>query len=229
MIIYKAINKINSKVYIGQTVSPLKKRIANHLVAKNGLFPAALQKYGIQSFEISIIDQASSKEILETKERYWISQYNCKAPAGYNLTDGGDGGFKRCEETCNKMSMAMTGKHPNEETRKKLSAAVIGEKNPNWGKFGENNPLFGRKRPDTGARNKLWVGDKNPMWGRYHTEETRRKISEAEIGEKNHNWGKIGKENPMFGKTGRKCPNFGRKRPDVAIRNKLRSAAIRRL
>ena len=182
MIIYKAINKINSKVYIGQTINSLEKRIVMHLRTKSGAFPAALQKYGIQSFEFLIIDQAASKEILEAKERYWILQYKSKSPNGYNLTDGGDGGFKICEETCKKLSDAHKGKHPTEETRKKISASMLGKKHPD--RAGKNSPSFGKKRPDTAARNKIGVGDKSPMWGKHPSEETRRKLSELRTGEK---------------------------------------------
>jgi len=45
----------------------------------------------LQSFVISVIDEADSKEILCEKEKYWIKFYDCKSPKGYNLTDGGDG------------------------------------------------------------------------------------------------------------------------------------------
>ena len=43
------------------------------------------------------------------------------------------------------------GKHPSEETRKKLSESHKG----------------------------LFCGDKNPMYGRHHTEEAKRKMREA--------------------------------------------------
>lgn len=35
-----------------------------------------------------------------------------------------------------------------------------------------------------------YVGEKNPMYGKHHTEETKKKQSDAQNGEKNHNWGK---------------------------------------
>jgi len=67
MIIYKAENRINGKIYIGQTTASLKKRIAGHLweTHKNQVFSNALRKYGIQSFNFSIIDSASSQEVLD--------------------------------------------------------------------------------------------------------------------------------------------------------------------
>lgn len=55
------------------------------------------------------------------------------------------------------------GKKASKETRKKLSIARSGEKNPMYGKKGKDNPLFGRKRSkevirkisETRLRNKL--------------------------------------------------------------------------
>ena len=37
-----------------------------------------------------------------------------------------------------------SGKHLSEETRKKISLSLSGEKNPNFGKH-ETHPMFGRK------------------------------------------------------------------------------------
>jgi hypothetical protein len=57
MIIYKATNKINGKIYIGQTINSLKyrsnqhKRDANRLSKRNYYFTNAIVKYGFEAFE----------------------------------------------------------------------------------------------------------------------------------------------------------------------------------
>ena len=191
LIIYKVVNKINGKIYIGQTIYSLEKRIAQHLCAK-GYRPLSLafRKYDIQAFEFSIIDSASSQEFLDAKEIYWIEKYNSKIPNGYNITNGGESanGYKHNAETIEKMSKAHKGKHHEEETkrkiskatknrmrdpeeRKKMSVSQIGENNSMFGKTGEKNPMFGR------------TGNKNPMFGKpsiwkgkHLPEETRRKM-----------------------------------------------------
>lgn len=57
MIIYKATNKFNGKIYIGQTINSLEyrsnqhKRDANRVNKKNYYFINAIAKYGFQEFE----------------------------------------------------------------------------------------------------------------------------------------------------------------------------------
>ena len=95
MIIYKATNKINGKIYIGQTTQTLSRRISNHksdaLLKKiNTRFASAIRNYGIENFEFEEIDSANTKEELNRKEKYWIKKYESnKSDIGYNETDGG--------------------------------------------------------------------------------------------------------------------------------------------
>ncbi len=103
VIVYKAQNKINGKIYIGITKRSLNARMAAHLQRSNSALYSALKKYGLQSFYISVIDTAESWTVLCEKERYWIAFYSCISPNGYNLTAGGEGLFAPSPETLNKM------------------------------------------------------------------------------------------------------------------------------
>ena len=91
MFIYKYTNKINGKVYIGQTVD-LDSRLKSHLKsAKRGnkdAFHCAIRKYGIESFTYEVIDGALSSSELNYKEQHYIHLYNSLAPNGYNLRLG---------------------------------------------------------------------------------------------------------------------------------------------
>lgn len=109
-IIYKAINKINNKTYIGQTIRTLEERKKEHSHPKKGkiyLFQRAIMKYGFENFEWNIIDYAFSQEELNIKEMCWISIYeSSNIKKGYNLTIGGEFGkltgeaeTKRCENS----------------------------------------------------------------------------------------------------------------------------------
>lgn len=113
-IIYKALNIINGKAYIGKTIYTLEKRKNSHLVcARNGdnqVFYHAIRKYGENNFTWSIIDYGSSHEELVEKEIHWISFYrsyiHSKESNGYNMTTGGEGciGYKHTDESKKEMS-----------------------------------------------------------------------------------------------------------------------------
>lgn len=170
MIIYKVRNKINGKCYIGQTVRSLDERMYWHIYsARTGptsFIHRALRKYGIQSFECSVIDVADSKESLTEKEIYWIQILNTKIPNGYNMTDGGIGGANNkgkphSKETIRKMSELKKGnsnpffgKHHSEKIKEKMSMARKGNQ---YGLGHKHTEEFKKQRAEA------WRGDKNPM------------------------------------------------------------------
>lgn len=90
--IYKITNKINGKIYIGQS-SNIDERWKNHLKTKdNTHFHNALQKYGKDSFKWEIIeDNLNDSKIRFEREKFWISFYKSNI-TGYNMTSGGDQG-----------------------------------------------------------------------------------------------------------------------------------------
>ena len=57
-LIYKFTNKINNKVYIGQTTQTIEQRTNKHLsqLDDNTYFHRALKKYGINNFDIEVIE-----------------------------------------------------------------------------------------------------------------------------------------------------------------------------
>jgi len=153
MFIYLITNKVNGKRYVGLTVKTLRKRIINHLCAQTCI-GSALRKYGLDLFDLSIIDNAEDAKSLYEKEQHWIRFYGCKEPNGYNMTDGGEGtiGMKYSEESKRKISESAKGnkkwlgKIHTEESKRKMSIARKG---------------------------------KQPRLGCKHTEETKKKLSES--------------------------------------------------
>lgn len=91
--IYKITNQLNGKSYIGQSIH-IEQRWIEHQYnsSKCSLLRYALQKYGIQNFTFEVIEECSQDE-LDEKEIYWISYYGT-FENGYNLTRGGNSGFK---------------------------------------------------------------------------------------------------------------------------------------
>ena len=114
MIIYKATNLVNGKVYVGQTVNTLKYRKEQHWreaicpSRKNVHFHNALLKYGIDNFEFEIIDRARDVDELNKKESYWIDYYNSTdSRYGYNKDSGGKSGGFKSQETKEKIKDAV--------------------------------------------------------------------------------------------------------------------------
>ncbi len=156
MVIYKIENKINGLIYIGQTKADLNARITQHVRMHKHYIQRALKKYGLESFTVSVIDEAFTKETIDEKEKHWIRFYDCRSPKGYNCTGGGDGNdTPRSEETKRRMSIVkmgknhpMYGKHHTDESNQKRREAMMGEKNHNYGKdfSGSNSPSYGKHR-----------------------------------------------------------------------------------
>lgn len=94
--IYKFTNKINNKIYIGQTTQTLEQRVNKHLQQINDgtYFHRALKKYGIDNFEVEIIESSIPLIELDKREIYWIKHYDSYylSNKGYNLTKGGQWG-----------------------------------------------------------------------------------------------------------------------------------------
>lgn len=115
MIIYKITNKLNGKIYIGQTTQKLSDRWSDHTrpcsgYHKNNLVVAlAIRKYGKENFIVEQIDEAASLEELNIKEITYIKALNCLSPNGYNLELGGDSKFCH-SETKVKISEKLKGR-----------------------------------------------------------------------------------------------------------------------
>jgi hypothetical protein len=103
-IIYAILNTITGEQYIGQTVGSLKKRWKHHRrrarIGATEILCHVICKYGKEAFILRIIDEASSREELNTKEVRWILELNTFVPGGYNMTLGGGGasGYRRVKK-----------------------------------------------------------------------------------------------------------------------------------
>lgn len=91
MYIYKTINLINNKIYIGQSSREINESLDYY--GSGILLNQAIKKYGRQNFLKVIIDLADSKHELNEKEKYWIKILNANEKTiGYNIAEGGTGG-----------------------------------------------------------------------------------------------------------------------------------------
>ena len=101
--IYKITNKIDGKIYIGQTIEkdPFR-RIRRHFqqVKTKGIsyLKRSINKYGKDNFEIDILFCCLDSIYINDMEKYFISYYNCQIPNGYNIKSGGEQGGSLPEE-----------------------------------------------------------------------------------------------------------------------------------
>lgn len=130
-IIYMHKNKINNKIYIGQTCqSPEKRWGQNGIGYKRQIyFYNAIQKYGWDNFEHIILKKNLTLEQANYWESYYIALYHSNNRLyGYNSFFGGNNSIPNAE-TRKKMSQAHLGYKPTEEQKKKLSISNIGKHN----------------------------------------------------------------------------------------------------
>lgn len=121
--IYKFENKLDGKIYIGQSRC-INDRYKSHVFAKNPQYPLdrAINKYGIENFDYVILETLTSYNLdevnnwMDEREDYYISYFNSLHPAGYNLLS--------------------SRHHPefSEITRQRISYACTGEKNGFYGR-----------------------------------------------------------------------------------------------
>lgn len=171
-IVYRHINKVNGKSYIGITCQEpnLRWRNGTGYSKEDQLIAKAIEKYGWDNFEHIILEQNLSLAVANEREQYWISYYhtyiNDPECNGYNMTLGGEGtlGHICSEETRDKIRQKATGRLHTEETKKKISAAITGEK----------NPFFKRKHSEETKAKIL-----KSRAGYTHSEETKKKISDS--------------------------------------------------
>lgn len=94
MKIYKIINKINGKVYVGCTTKSIEERFSSHYkrrLSNKNIFSKALRKYLKSDFKIEEIERCSSLEEMLLREIYWISFYkSTDIRYGYNMIEGGN-------------------------------------------------------------------------------------------------------------------------------------------
>jgi group I intron endonuclease len=167
MVIYKITNLINGMIYVGQDT----KNDPNYF-GSGILIVRAIKKHGKENFKKEVIDVVESLEVLNEKEMYWVKFCNCKAPNGYNLTDGGHGviGYVWTEEDKKKVS-GESNPSKRLDVRKKMSETHRGKLMPEGTGEKISRARKGKKRLDM-------VGENNPA----KRLEVRKKISEARSG-----------------------------------------------
>lgn len=210
--IYVIKNKVNNKVYIGQTWSFPNKRFQNHLRDRKGECPKlfnALNKYGRSVFYIEPLAFCENQIDADKSESLLIQLFS-SIRNGYNTKEGGRGGKhsylskqkmskarlgkRKTNEHKRNIGLSNTGKLRSEETKRKLSLVNSGKSLSKEHKKKIAKTLLGNQRRkgksnSTEVKRKIslgLIGNKNRL-GISHTDETKRLLSFLSSGEKNKN------------------------------------------
>lgn len=135
--IYKILNKINGKIYIGSAADFYERWHSHkHYLNRNNHHNEHLQrawnKHGAEAFEFIIIETCCKiKEVLLDREQYWINVSKCCDPKiGYNirLVPNTNVGLVFTDAHRAKMSAWQIGTSLSDEHKEKLSAFNMGKK-----------------------------------------------------------------------------------------------------
>jgi group I intron endonuclease len=202
MIIYKTVNVLNGKFYIGQDSKNNPEYLGSGTLLKR-----AIKKYGEENFIKETVEVCFTKEELNEREKYWIKETKAQE-IGYNIAEGGQGGNTYDEETKQRVSQFFTGKYVSPETieKRRQTREKRKQENPDRynqteerkkaiGDFHRGKEISEEQRQKNSERMKNFTnyspkflemqngenrkGEKSPMWGTKVSEETKRKQSEA--------------------------------------------------
>jgi len=136
--IYVHTNVLNGKSYVGQTTAGVAKRWSLHqrcarsprTPAYGNLFSKAIRKYGAGAFEHQTLSIARSQTELDNLEKVWIILLQAKAPAGYNLANGGyaAAGHAVSLEVRARLSLKQKANWENLGYRQRYSVSRTGKK-----------------------------------------------------------------------------------------------------
>lgn len=131
--VYVHQNKFNGKRYVGITSKP-KPEIrwnSGRGYSENTHFAAAIQKYGWDAFEHTILMDGVDEECAKQAEKDLIALWKTQDNRyGYNMTSGGDGtpGYIPSAETRAKLSEARKRENLSAETLRRRSEGLRGRK-----------------------------------------------------------------------------------------------------
>lgn len=103
--VYAFRNKLNGKVYVGQSKNVTTRRVQHERgdTSNSRRFHNAMQKYGSEGFDWVVLEYCDIDQLNE-REAYWVQQLDSLHPNGYNLTSGGGAFQKHHAETLLKFS-----------------------------------------------------------------------------------------------------------------------------
>ena len=210
--LYRIENLKTGEYYIGKHNGITQKKTqSNKLYWGSGdRIKRQIRKYGVENFKYEVLVIAEEDYIYDLEKRYVTVDLIESDEKCLNLRVGGEGFTEHTKEAKEKLSKSLKEVYSKSENRKKVSDGV---------------KKYFAKNPEVVAR----IAEKNK--GKKVSEETRKKLSESKIGEKNSFYGKKHTAETIE-KIKEKCrsipPVYGYKHTDEA-KDKLRNARAKQV
>ncbi len=177
---------INGKIYVGYS-NDIEKRFKEHRrelnndIHTNDRLQKAWNKYGIDNFIFEVLEEYEA-EFLSSMENWWCNMLNShNRNIGYNIQSTNPyGKFSCSEETLEKIRKVKS----TPEYKSKMSLKLTGKKRSPEDVMKMSERAKGRKHsPETLSKMKGHKGGSG-MKGMKHTEEVKKRISDANKGKK---------------------------------------------
>lgn len=205
--VYKIENRINGRVYIGQTTRSVTERYGLKLQrVRNRPLKEDVERFGYENFDITeVLEYGESYEELNALEKKYIKLYDSTNPEkGYNTEPGG-------------------GNHAmSEDVKRKIGSSVKGERNGNYGKRGPLSPNYTREmRYCSFCGKEIWVMQTKLRRSKHHYCSVECKKKDAgNIQE--HTDSRIDVVCPCCGKVFRRFPSQTKGRKNVFCSNECK-------
>ena len=135
--IYLWTNLVNGKKYVGQTMCFYRRMKTYRYTYPNAYMEHAVNKHGLDNFDITILERDVPLDKLDEREQYWLDYYQSyDLDKGYNICKiaGTTKGVTHTEEWCQEHSDYMKEKWKDAEYRSFWHNRMSGENNYFYGK-----------------------------------------------------------------------------------------------
>lgn len=174
-VIYKIINLINNKFYVGSTNNHYERfRVHRNRLRGNKHhskhLQAAWNKYGEESFVFHVIEEIVDASLLRAAEDVWLSEWVGKEQC-YNTSRYSDSPMRGLP----KEQTPMYGKNHSDETKQLIRDARLIQDDPRTGKTHSEETKERIRKAKLANPSRAWLG-------KTRDEETRKKIGDTQRG-----------------------------------------------
>jgi len=181
-LIYQIRNKLNNMIYIGQHQT---ENLDDGYMGSGLRIQRAIEKYGIDNFEKTILFECNSEEEMNQKEAEIVNEDFIARDDVYNIVPGGwGGGFKALSFEDKSKASKKRWQNMTEEQKRQIADKVRNfQLHRKWTKESRNNLSDSLKEAYKRDPSK-WG-----MTGKHASDETKEKMSNAAKGSNNSNFG----------------------------------------